>query len=132
MADITRLEPFLVLGIEGRTANAREMRGEGIIGKFWGRLAQEGLLDRIPNRADDRIVAVYSDYENGKDRDYSFLLGAKTKTTANVPDGMVSRQIAAGGYRVFSAKDGPPAEMVIGLWKEIWSLEDGKQLARAY
>ena len=73
------VESFLVLGIEARTTNNRETSGQGAIGPLWGRLTKDALLERIPNRVDDRIIAVYSDYENDRDGEYSYLLGAKVK-----------------------------------------------------
>jgi predicted transcriptional regulator YdeE len=81
---------------------------------------------------DDRIIAVYSEYENGKDGEYSYLLGAKVRAANHVPDGMASRPVRAGEYALFTAKGRPAAEMVIGIWKEIWSLEMAKKLKRAY
>jgi predicted transcriptional regulator YdeE len=128
----TTLDSFFVLGIKARTTNAREMNGQGAIGPIWGRFVKDKLLDRIPNRVDGRIIAVYSDYENDKDGEYSYLLGAKVKVANDVPDGMASRQVIAGEYALFSANGRPPAEMVVGIWKEIWSLEMRKKLRRAY
>jgi predicted transcriptional regulator YdeE len=126
------VESFLVIGVEARTTNEREMSGQGAIGALWGRLMKDALLERIPNRVDDRIVAVYSDYENDRDGEYSYLLGAKVRAATQVPDGMASRQVATGEYAIFTAKSGPPAEVVVGIWKEIWSLETRKKLERAY
>lgn len=128
----TTVDSFLVIGIEARTTNAREMSGQGAIGPLWGRLMKDALLERIPNRVDDRITAVYSDYESGKDGEYSYLLGAKVRAATHIPDGMASRQVGAGEYAMFTAKGEPAAEVVIGIWKEIWSLETGKKLERAY
>jgi predicted transcriptional regulator YdeE len=108
------------------------MGGQGAIGPLWGRFVKDNLLERIPNRVDNRIIAVYSDYENGKDGAYSYLLGAKVEAAKDVPDGMASRQVIAGEYATFSAQGRPPAEMVVSIWKEIWSLEAGKKLRRAY
>ena len=129
---IARVERFLVIGVEARTTNAREISGEGAIGALWDRLAKEGFVERIPRRVDDRIIAAYSHYENGKDGEYSFLLGAKVGMAQDIPDGMASREIVAGDYAMFTAKGGPPAEMVIGIWKEVWSLEEDKKLTRSY
>ncbi len=126
------VESFLVIGIEARTTNQREMSGQGAIGALWGRLTQDELLERIPNRMDDRIVAVYSNYENDRDGEYSYLLGAKVRTAERVPDGMISRQVVPGEYAMFSAKGGPAVEMVVGIWKKIWALETDKKLERAY
>jgi predicted transcriptional regulator YdeE len=127
-----RMESFLVVGTEARTTNNREMSGQGAIGALWGRLAKEALLERIPSRVDDRIIALYSDYQNGKDGEYSYLLGAKVRPGTHVPDGMASRQVGAGEYALFTGKGRPAAEMVIGIWKEIWLLEAAKKIERAY
>jgi predicted transcriptional regulator YdeE len=128
----TVVDSFLVIGIEARTTNAREMGGQGAIGPLWGRFVKDNLLERIPNRVDSRIIVVYSDYENGKDGEYGYLLGAKVEAVKDVPDRMTSRQVTAGEYATFSAQGQPPAEMVVSIWKEIWSLEAGKKLRRAY
>jgi predicted transcriptional regulator YdeE len=126
------VEPFLVMGIEARTTNAREMSGKGAIGALWGRLIKDNLVERIPHRVDNRIIAIYSDYENNKDGAYSYLLGARVSSLNRAPDGMASRSIVAGDYAMFTAKGRPPSEMVVGIWKQIWSLETGNKLARAY
>jgi predicted transcriptional regulator YdeE len=126
------VELFLAIGIGARTTNAREMSGEGAIGPLWARLMKYNLLERIPNRVDNRIIAVYSDYANGKDGEYNYLLGARVSSVKHVPDGMAARHIVPGDYAMFTAKGRHPAEMVVGIWKQIWSLETGKKLARAY
>src|SRR5260370_38742436 len=48
---------FTVVGIAGRTSNAKEMTAEGIISKQWERLMKEALLSRIPNRMDAAVAA---------------------------------------------------------------------------
>ena len=126
------VKPFLVMGIEARTTNAREMSGKGTIGALWGRLMKDNFVESIPHRMDNRIVAVYSNYEHGNDGEYSYLLGARVSSPKSAPDGMASRHIVAGDYAMFTAKGRPPAEMVVGIWKQIWSLETGNKLARAY
>src|SRR5258708_4778133 len=67
---------FTVVGIAGRTSNAKEMTAEGIISKQWERLMKEALLNRIPNRVDSAIVAVYTEYASDKDGEYTYVLGA--------------------------------------------------------
>jgi predicted transcriptional regulator YdeE len=49
---------FTVVGISTRTANAKEMSGKGVIGQQWGRFMKEGLLSKIPNKVDSKILAV--------------------------------------------------------------------------
>ncbi len=130
------VDKFTVVGFEARTSNAQEMNGDGPISKLWGRLQSENFLTQIPNRVDrhmdTRIVAVYSDYQSDKDGPYTYLLGAKVSSPKDVPPGMVSRTVVSGTYAMFTAEGGPPPEMVVNLWKRIWSLEKPDRLHRAY
>ena len=126
------VDSFTVVGVEVRTSNAREASNEGAIGKLWARLHTEDFVSRIQNRADSRIVALYTDYESGKDGAYTYVLGAKVSSVNDIPPGMVSRKVESGTYAVFSEKGRPPAQMTPDVWKQIWSLENTKQLQRAY
>lgn len=126
------VDSFKVVGIEARTSNAREVSADGVIGGMWARMRNENLLGQIQNRIDSRVVAIYSDYESDKDGPYSYLLGAKVSSAKDIPPGMVSRTVASGSYAMFTAQGGPPAQLVINLWKRIWSLEKPGPLHRAY
>jgi predicted transcriptional regulator YdeE len=116
---VQRAEPFTVVGISARTSNAKEMTAEGVIGKEWGRLMQEGLLAKIPNKADGNIIAVYTDYASDKNGEYTFVLGAKVKGAGEVPAGMVAKTIPAGKYAVFTTEHGPGYQVVPQAWQKI-------------
>lgn len=126
------IDSFSVVGVAVRTSNAREMSGDGAIAKLWARMRQENLLSQIPNRVDSRVMAVYADYESDKDGPYTYVLGAKVSSVKNIPPAMVSRRVESGTYAMFTEQGGPPARMVIDLWKRIWSLEKPAQIHRAY
>jgi len=111
---------FNVIGIAERTTNAKEMSGEGVIGKQWGRFFQDNLLAQIPNRADTSIIAVITDYATDKDGEYTHLIGARVTSTADVPAGMVVKKVPAGKYAIFTSEEGPVAQVVVGTWKRIW------------
>ncbi len=113
---------FTVVGVAARTSNAKEMTADGVIGKQWMRVMQEGLIGKIPNKADSSIVAVYTDYASDHDGEYTFLLGAKVTFDADVPAGMVSRKIPAGKFAVFTSEKGPAPQVVPALWMKINSL----------
>src|SRR5437868_2192199 len=72
---ITLQPAALVIGIAGRTSNAREMAGTGIIGEQWERFMRENLAAQIPERVDSAMVAVYTDYASDKDG-----VGARVKS----------------------------------------------------
>ena len=111
---------FNVIGIAERTTNAKEMSGEGVIGKQWGRFFQDNLLAQIPNKADTSIIAVITDYATDKDGEYTHLIGARVTSTADMPAGMVVKKVPAGKYAIFTSEKGPVAQVVVGTWKRIW------------
>ena len=122
---VVALPEFTVIGIECRTDNAKEADGKGCIGQQWGRIFSEVLLDKIPDRVDKNIIAVYTDYASDKDGEYTFILGAKVKTGAMAPEGMVKTTVPAGRYAVFTSEKGPVQEVVPATWKRIWTIPKG-------
>lgn len=126
------VDSFTIAGVSARTSNAQEATSDGQIGKLWHRLYDETLLAHIPNRVDDRVYAMYTDYVNGKDGEYTFILGAKVSSSGNLPAGFVARKVGSGNYAMFTAQGGTQPEMTVNLWKRIWSLEKPGGLQRAY
>jgi predicted transcriptional regulator YdeE len=119
---VVSLPSFTMIGVAARTSNAKEMTGEGVIGKLWGRLATEGFVSKIPNKVDSTIVAAYTDYASDKDGEYTFILGAKVSSNAEVPAGMIATTIPGGRYAVFTSEKGPASKVVVEAWKQIWSV----------
>jgi predicted transcriptional regulator YdeE len=114
-------EAFTVVGIAVRTSNAEQMTAARPIGKQWERLFKEGLLAAIPNKADGKIVAVYSEYVSDKDGEYTYLLGARVTKVESVPAGMTSRNVPAGRYAVFTSERGPVEKVVVEMWRRVWA-----------
>jgi len=119
---VTKQESFTVVGISARTTNAKEMTADGVIGKYWGRLFQDGLIAKIPNKADENIVAVYTDYASDHSGEYTYVLGARVKSASEIPEGMVAKTIPTGKYVVFTSEQGPAYQTVPQLWQKINSL----------
>jgi CubicO group peptidase (beta-lactamase class C family)/predicted transcriptional regulator YdeE len=113
---------FTVVGIAARTSNAKEMTSEGLIGKQWARIFQESVIEKIPNRTDDNIVAVYTDYAGDHNGEYTYLLGARVSSDGNVPAGMVAKKIPGGKFAVFTSEKGPAVKVVPATWIKIDSL----------
>jgi len=125
---------FSVIGIQVRTSNAKEVTGGGAIPKQWGRFFKEGIADKIPNKADSTIYAVYTNYESNRDGEYDFIIGMKVSSVSGIPPGMVAKNVPSGKYAVIASAQGPVAQVVPKAWQKVWILEDNKQLggARAY
>ena len=112
---------FQVIGIEARTNNSRESGADGAIPKQWQRLFMEDMLNHIPDRFDQSIVAVYTNYASDWNGDYTYILGAKVKAGTTAPQGMVYKSVAAGKYVEFISKRGFPGQVVPDVWKEVWT-----------
>ena len=112
---------FEVIGIEARTNNSQESTGGGAIPKQWQRLFMENLLGRIPDRIDQSIVAVYSNYASDWNGDYTYALGARVKPRSKSPEGMVAKNIPGGKFLEFTSKRGRPELVVPDMWKEVWA-----------
>jgi predicted transcriptional regulator YdeE len=119
---VIQQDGFTVVGIAARTNNAREATADGVIGKQWARFMQEGILGKIPNKVDQSIIAVYTDYASDHNGDYTYVLGAKVSSVADLPDGFVAKKIPAGRYVVFTTEKGPGPKVVPELWMKINSL----------
>jgi predicted transcriptional regulator YdeE len=125
---------FSVIGISVRTSNAKETTSDGVIGKQWQKFFQEGVLQRISNKVDSNIYAVYSDYASDKNGEYSLTLGARVPDSSAVPAGLVLNTVHAGSYAVVASDQGPVAKVVVAAWQRVWEMEDRHALggARAY
>jgi predicted transcriptional regulator YdeE len=113
---------FTVVGVAARTTNADEMSGKGVIANQWARFMKEGLLSKIPNRADSNILAVYTDYESDANGPYTFMIGTRVSTADDVPAGMVACKIPSGRYAVFTSEKGFVGKVVPEAWSRIWAI----------
>jgi predicted transcriptional regulator YdeE len=106
-----------IMGIELRTDNSEV--GIKKIGAHWQRFYADQILQHIPNRKNDCIVALYTDYEGDHTKPYSLILGAEIADTNMAPEGMVLKKIPTHKYAVFIAK-GPLPQALAQKWQEIW------------
>ncbi len=132
---VVNQQPFQVIGIAASTSNAKEAGPDAIIGKQWHRFMSEDLINKIPNRVDQTIYAVYTDYTSDFNGQYTVILGAKVRPIPNptIPDGMVIKTVPAGRYAVFTSDRGPVVKVVVDTWKQIWAYYQSPQNGqRAY
>jgi len=129
---VVQQSAFTVVGITARTSNAKEMTPGGVIGKQWAPFMQDGVLAKIPNKADKAIVAVHTDYVSDKDGEYTYVLGASVTSDSEVPAGMVAKKIPAGRYAVFTSEKGAASKVVLEAWVRINSLPSRQPEATAF
>ncbi len=111
--------PFHLIGIAVRTSNEN---GQSAIDIpfLWEKFMAEGILRQIPNRTDDTIYCMYTDYEKDHTRPYTTILGCRVENLDVVPAGMTGKSIGAAAYEKFVAKGDPVTGAVFQEWQKIW------------
>jgi hypothetical protein len=72
---VVHQDELFIVGIEARTTAAKEMSAQGVIPQQWQKFMQEGVLQKIPNKADQNIYAVITDFADKQYGEYSVVIG---------------------------------------------------------
>lgn len=123
----TTKQELYIVGIEVRTTNENGQAAKDIPA-LWNRFMQEGIADRIPNKTDATIYALYTDYESDHTRPYTTILGCHVKSLDNIPEDFTVKIVPESNYEQFVAKGDLTQNAVIDVWMEIWNSD----LLRAY
>lgn len=132
-AGLAQVNAFHVVGVSVVTDNAR---GTQDINALWERFFKESVGQFVPNKVDDVIYAVYSDYEGDHEAPYRLTVGYRVNSAVPAandhgplkagPD-LHHVQCHSGEYAVMSAAGEQP-QALIETWKAIWSSD----LERSY
>ncbi len=117
-----KIEPFMIIGISVRTTNENNQAAKEI-GDLWGKFMSENILEAIPNKIDNTIYSIYTEYESDHTKPYTTILGCKVSNLHSIPDGMIGKSIDGGNYVKFSAKGDLMKELIINKWTEIWGMD---------
>lgn len=124
-----KIEAFKVIGITVRTSNSNGQAAKDI-GGLWNKFMSEGIIEKIPNKIDDTIYSIYTDYEGDHTQPYTALLACKVENLNQIPEGMEGRSFESGNYAKFTAKGDLTKEAVFAAWTRIWEMD--KDLDRLY
>lgn len=113
------VKQFDIIGIAIRTTNENQQSAKDIP-LLWQRFMSEQLSEKIPNKTDDTIYCVYTDYEKDHTKPYTTILGCRVNDISKIPAGMVSSKIQAGSYELFTAKGNLMQGAIINEWMKIW------------
>lgn len=105
-----------VIGVPIKTSNARFQEEAPLL---WQRFYSEGLAEKIPNRIDQNLIVVYTDYEGDYTQPFTYLMGCSVSNLNTIPQGMRGIEIAESPYAVFTAH-GPFPEAMVQTWHAIW------------
>ncbi len=114
--------PFKIIGISVQTTNENNQAAKDIP-TLWNRFITEGILDKIPNKIDTSVYAIYTDYESDYTKPYTTILGCKVSTLDIIPKGMVSKICGGGNYTKFVAKGDLNKGIVYAEWLKIWDAD---------
>lgn len=115
-----------VIGIQIKTTNAQGQATRDI-SKFWEKFKKEEILEKIPNKKNREVLALYTDYEGDIHQPYHYMICCEVTSLEEVPPGMVSKIIPPADYTIMKAQGKFP-ECLIQTWQSIWKSD----LKRSY
>ncbi|SHL74109.1 GyrI-like domain-containing protein [Flavobacterium saccharophilum] len=116
------IEPFKIIGISVRTTNENNQAAKDIA-DLWSRFLNEKVLEAIPNKIDNTVYSIYTEYESDHTKPYTTILGCKVKTLNTIPNEMVGKSFEGGNYVKLSAKGDLMKDLIINKWLEIWKMD---------
>ncbi len=115
----TAINEFHVIGLSVRTRN-EDQHITLDIQNLWKKFMDEDIIHKIPNKLEDSIFGIYTDYENGAAGYYKAIVGCKVSNLDNIPEGMTGTSIKNGVYSKFTAQGDVTKEAIPNTWAKIW------------
>ncbi|WP_136465941.1 GyrI-like domain-containing protein [Flagellimonas onchidii] len=123
----TKRDELTIVGLSIRTSNDPG-KADNDIPKLWHRFMDENTVNRIPNKVDETLYAIYTDYEGDHTQPYTMVIGCNVSKLDNIPEDMTVKMIPESNYTLFTAKGDLTKDAVINTWMKIWNAN----LKRAY
>lgn len=120
--NMQQIKQFSIIGISIRTTNENKQAATDIPA-LWNKFMMEGILQQIPNKTDQTIYCVYTDYEKDHTKPYTTILGCKVESLNSIPEGMVGKRIDTANYELFTPKGNLIQGLVYNEWLKIWDLD---------
>ena len=117
-----KIEPFMIIGISVRTTNENNQAAKDIP-ELWDKFMSGNVLEAIPNKIDNTVYSIYTDYESDHTKPYTTILGCKVLNLNSIPDGMIGKSFDGGNYVKFSTKGDLMKGLIINKWMEIWNMD---------
>ncbi len=114
-----KFESFYIIGLSVRTRN-EDQHLTNDIHNLWDVFMKKETIHRIPNKLENTLYGVYTDYENRDSGYYTAIVGCKVSTLDTIPDGMIGITINNGTYSKFIAKGDVTKNAIPDTWAKIW------------
>ena len=115
-AGLDRIEGFPVVGLSAVTSGNENASEE--INALWEDFFKRSIGQDVPNRVDNVIYAVYSDYEGDHTQPYRLTLGYKV-TEGAVADHLHKIDVKTADYAMMGAAGEQP-KALIETWTAVW------------
>lgn len=116
------IAPFKLMGISIKTTNENNQALADITA-LWQRFMGENILSKIPNRVDDTVYSLYTEYEGDHTQPYRVILGCKVTDLNEIPEGMYGKSFDGGSYVKTSAKGDLMKGLIANHWAKIWEMD---------
>jgi predicted transcriptional regulator YdeE len=113
---------FQVIGISIRTTNENGQSANDIPA-LWEKFMSEALIEKIPNRVNDTLYCIYTNYEKDHTKPYTTILGCQVENLNEIPEGMIGKTFEEANYQKFTAKGNLMQGAVFNEWTRIWNAE---------
>ncbi len=120
------MSTFQIIGISIRTTNENQQAAADIP-VLWDKFMWQGIADQIPNKTDNAVYCVYTDYEKDYTAPYTVILGCRVSSLEQIPQGLTSKSFEEETYKKYVAAS---PQTVIDEWIKIWN-SDQKRTYKA-
>ncbi len=116
------ISPFNLIGIQIRTNTngisqlTLDMQG------LWSKFISENIEEKISDKVDNTIYAVYTDYEGDFTKPYTAFIGCRVTKLDSIPHGLIARSFKGGVYKKVIAKGNLLDGIIYDKWIYIISL----------
>lgn len=118
--DVVQLQDKLVAGITVRTNNQDENMSAAI-GGLWQKF-YSGIYQSIPNKANDKSIGLYTNYESDDMGDYDLMVCCEVTSLEGMQAGVHTLTIPGGKYAKFVVK-GDVQKSVGEFWMNLPQLK---------
>ncbi|MGW9684136.1 GyrI-like domain-containing protein [Flagellimonas sp. 2504JD1-5] len=118
----TRKKELSIVGLSIRTSNDPG-KADKEIPQLWEKFMADNTVARIPNKVDETIYAIYTDYEGDHTRPYTMVIGCNVFNLDNIPDDLTVKMVPPANYTKFTAKGDLTKDAVINTWMDIWNTD---------
>ncbi len=121
MTTLTK-EAFSLVGISTTTSNENGKAAQDIPA-LWQRFMSENIGHKVPNKINETVYALYSDYEGDHTQPYQITIGYKVASLDNIPEDLTVKLVAKSKFVKFMAEGDLTKDAVINTWMEIWNMD---------